>query len=147
MKLLTESLTIGIFGLSVVFSGLVLLILLINVQTWFVGRLQKRKAAASEGSLPSASAPAPHVSAPAAGHEQPSANTQSAVHEQPSANVRSAAHGQTDFRDTSASPLDPSLKLTGVDEKTAAIIMAIVCDETGCRPEELHFKSIRALSR
>ena len=39
------------------------------------------------------------------------------------------------------------LKLTGVDEKTAAIIMAIVCDETGLPPNELYFKSIRLLEK
>lgn len=39
----------------------------------------------------------------------------------------------------------PELKLTGVDEKTAAIIMAIVCDETGIDPSMLYFKSIRAM--
>jgi sodium pump decarboxylase gamma subunit len=37
------------------------------------------------------------------------------------------------------------LKLTGVDDKTAAIIMAIVCAETKSSPNELYFKSIRLL--
>lgn len=34
------------------------------------------------------------------------------------------------------------LRLINVDEKTAAIIMAIVCDESKIPPEELYFKSI-----
>ena len=38
-----------------------------------------------------------------------------------------------------------SLKLTDVDERTAAIIMAIVCDEIGVPANELYFKSIRLL--
>lgn len=37
------------------------------------------------------------------------------------------------------------LKLTGVDDKTAAILMAIVSDEIGADPGQLYFKSIRAL--
>ena len=37
------------------------------------------------------------------------------------------------------------LKLTGVDDKTAAILMAIVSDEIGVDPDQLYFKSIRAL--
>ncbi len=37
------------------------------------------------------------------------------------------------------------LKLIGVDEPTAAMIMAIVCEESGIPLEELRFKSIRAI--
>jgi Na+-transporting methylmalonyl-CoA/oxaloacetate decarboxylase gamma subunit len=37
------------------------------------------------------------------------------------------------------------LKLLNVDEKTAAIIMAIVSDESGIPLSELRFKSIRAV--
>lgn len=45
-----------------------------------------------------------------------------------------------------ASPALPTtLKLTDVDEQTAAIVMAIVCDEIGVPPNELYFKSIRLL--
>jgi hypothetical protein len=38
-----------------------------------------------------------------------------------------------------------SLKLAGVDEKTAAMIMAIVAHESGTPLEQLRFRSIRAL--
>jgi len=38
-----------------------------------------------------------------------------------------------------------TLKLIDVDEQTAAIIMAIVCDELGAPVNELYFKSIRRL--
>jgi Na+-transporting methylmalonyl-CoA/oxaloacetate decarboxylase gamma subunit len=37
------------------------------------------------------------------------------------------------------------LKLVGVDERTAAMIMAIVSDESGIPLSELQFKSIKAL--
>jgi sodium pump decarboxylase gamma subunit len=47
-------------------------------------------------------------------------------------------------RPTKAVP-QQDLKLTGVDDKTAAIIMAIVCAETKSSPNELYFKSIRLL--
>ena len=41
---------------------------------------------------------------------------------------------------------DPQgLTLVGLDERTAAIVMAIVCDHTGFPPEQLYFRSIRAL--
>lgn len=49
-------------------------------------------------------------------------------------------------RAPAVSPADPfSLKLIDVDEKTAALIMAIVCDEIGAPPGELYFKSVRLL--
>lgn len=38
-----------------------------------------------------------------------------------------------------------NLRLYNVDEKTAALIMAIVCDESGIPLSELIFKSIKAL--
>lgn len=38
-----------------------------------------------------------------------------------------------------------SLKLTNVDDATAAMIMAIVSDESGVPLSELHFKSIRLI--
>lgn len=40
---------------------------------------------------------------------------------------------------------DEPLKLTNVDEKTAAMIMAIVCDNLQAQPNELYFKSIKAM--
>lgn len=39
----------------------------------------------------------------------------------------------------------PELKLYNIDEKTAAIVMAIVCNEIGIPANELVFKSIRLL--
>jgi hypothetical protein len=39
----------------------------------------------------------------------------------------------------------PQLELTGVDEKTAAMIIAIVCNEISTEPDELYFKSIKAI--
>lgn len=39
----------------------------------------------------------------------------------------------------------PELKLIDVDEKTAAMIIAIVCDESGFAPEELNFKYIKQI--
>jgi hypothetical protein len=37
------------------------------------------------------------------------------------------------------------LNLIGVDESTAALAIAIVCDHLKTAPKELHFKSIKAL--
>jgi hypothetical protein len=39
----------------------------------------------------------------------------------------------------------PEVKLIGVDEKSAAMIMAIVCDELQMPPEKLCFKTIRSV--
>jgi len=38
------------------------------------------------------------------------------------------------------------LELIGIDEKTAAMVMAIVCDESGIPANELIFKSIREIA-
>lgn len=43
--------------------------------------------------------------------------------------------------------VNEKLKLINVDEKTAAIVMAIVCDESNIPPEELYFKSIVGLDK
>jgi oxaloacetate decarboxylase alpha subunit len=37
------------------------------------------------------------------------------------------------------------LKLIGVDESTAALVIAVMCDHLKTSPEELHFKAIKAL--
>ncbi len=42
---------------------------------------------------------------------------------------------------------DEPIRLIGVDDKTAALVMAIVCEEMCCDPEELYFKSIKALDQ
>jgi sodium pump decarboxylase gamma subunit len=100
-----NSLLIGVFGMSVVFLVLVVLILLINVQTLVARKLMS--GGAPRPPRESAEAVVPSPAPPAA---------------------------------------DPqSLTLVGVDERTAALVMAIVCDKTGIPPEELYFHSIRAL--
>ena len=38
------------------------------------------------------------------------------------------------------------LELVGIDEKTAAMVMAVVCDECGIPANELIFKSIREIA-
>lgn len=38
------------------------------------------------------------------------------------------------------------LRLIDVDERTAAMVMAIVCDDMKAQPEELQFKYIRKIS-
>ncbi len=38
------------------------------------------------------------------------------------------------------------LELVGIDEKTAALVMAIVCEESGIPVNELIFKSIREIA-
>ena len=118
---LLNSLFITVFGMSVVFVALIALIAMINIQGRFVKLMdanQQKKAAAArtEAQLKQPASPA----APAA----------------PSTAVTAPAA-------LYSGPLE--LKLTGVDDKTAAIIMAIVCNESGLPANELYFKSIKAL--
>lgn len=120
---LLNSLFTTLFGMSVVFVALVSLIAMINIQGRFVkfmdANQQKKTAAArAEAQKKAAGSSAAPAAAPAA----------------PEAAVPAALY---------SGPLE--LRLTGVDEKTAAMIMAIVCDESGLPANELYFKSIKAL--
>jgi len=100
-----NSLLIGVFGMAVVFLVLVVLIVMINIQTFVARKLMAAGAARSKEATVPTDAPAP-----------------------------------------AAPPPDPQgLVLVGVDERTAAIVMAVVCDQTGIPPEELYFRTIRAL--
>lgn len=69
------------------------------------------------------------------------------AYEEAVANLRpSAAAPQRPIAPSAVSVLPPqSVKLVGVEEKTAAIIMAIVCNKMGGDPSRLQFTSIRAL--
>jgi len=104
---IVNSLATSVFGMGVVFLVLVLLILLVNLQTFIVNRFLGRKG-------------------------KPAAQTAPAVP------AKSAT--------TAAAEADPgTVRLTGVDDKTAAMIMAIILDETGIDPARLYFKSICAM--
>lgn len=97
---ISESLFVGLFGVTVVFAVLLGLSLLLGLQSSLIALLTNRK---KPGAAPAASAAAlPAV-------------------------------------------VDEPLRLINVDEKTAALVMAIVCDELDAEPEELYFKSIRAM--
>ncbi len=121
MQELLNSLFIGVFGMSVVFVALILLILLISLQPAVFNRLSGRskRLAARKASSGQPIPALPSVPAPAA------------------------------FPTHQPAPpsLSQDLQLIDVDDKTAAIIMAIVCDHLGCVPEELYFKSIRLLEK
>lgn len=103
-----NSLYTSVFGMSVVFAALVILIVLITLQSYLFATVARRRVVKAF--------PAPLAAEPAAIAVQPGL---------PSA--------------------PPELKLIGVDDKTAAMIMAIVCETNRCEPNELYFKSIRAL--
>ena len=111
MQILADSLSTAVFGIAVVFTVLIGLIILIKLMNIGVSAMAKRK---KEPEIESVLA----VEVPAA--TQPTAT----------AALSYAPH---------------SLKLTDVDERTAAIIMAIICDETGVPANELYFKSMRLL--
>jgi Na+-transporting methylmalonyl-CoA/oxaloacetate decarboxylase gamma subunit len=106
---IANSLFTSIFGMSVVFTVLVSLILLIYLQSYLMKYFHRKN---------------------------PVASTAQAV-EPVTAAVPAAISTQPVIR--------PELKLYNIDEKTAAIVMAIVCDEIGIPANELVFKSIRLL--
>ncbi len=63
--------------------------------------------------------------------------------EEPKAEVKAAPAAQTKAEDPGEEFSSGTLKLKGCDEKTAAMIMAIVSDNTGIPLSELVFKSIK----
>ena len=126
---LMNSLFVSVFGMTVVFFALVLLIAMINIISFALRKAQQiqlareRKAAGQATNLtPAALATGALAASPAVAPGQSG---------QPVSGLVIAGA--------------PALKLTNVDEKTAAMIMAIVCDESGIPPQELYFKSIRLL--
>jgi Na+-transporting methylmalonyl-CoA/oxaloacetate decarboxylase gamma subunit len=64
----------------------------------------------------------------------------------PASPVKETSVMELDISSEPAAIAEEPLKLVQVDEKTAALIMAIVCDELKAQPEELNFKSIRAIN-
>lgn len=111
-----NSLYTSVFGIVVVFAVLASLIILINLQTFFITRFINRKAKAD---LAIADGGFSH-------HNGDSALTTKEVH----------------FSESAPQFVD----LEDVDETTAAVIMAIICDQIGALPEELYFKSIRLIT-
>ncbi len=118
-----NSLFVSVFGMSVVFFALILLIAMINLIS-FAMKTAKSIQRKHEAAVPAAGLAPASVSAP------PVAEAPARRPEGPTASARVVP------------ALPTELRLTGVDEKTAALIMAIVCDESGLPPEELYFKSI-----
>lgn len=111
-----NSLYTSVFGMVVVFSVLVFLIILINLQTSLIKRFSVRKATAGLS------------------------NTVSNTSHQNDDSLASVK--EVHF----TAPAPQFLDLVDVDETTAAVIMAIICDQIGALPEELYFKSIRLLT-
>lgn len=99
-----DSLTVDVFGLSIVFAVLVALSLVIKFITKIVSRVQKNEHETEK--------------TPQEAQPQPANQTQYA---------------------------DGELRLYDVDEKTAALIMAIVSDESDIPLPQLQFKSIRLM--
>ncbi len=110
---LPEALAVAGFTIAVVFGVLLLICIAIKIFSAIFGAIDK---ISSKKEAPAAS-PAP--SAPAAAPAAPAA---------PAAEEEEFSSG--------------TLKLKGCDEKTAAMIMAIVSDNTGIPLSELVFKSI-----
>ena len=123
MDTVLDSLFVTVFGMAVVFLALVALIVMIAIQGRFVKAVdanqQKKNAAAKSAAAPAAAAPVTAAPAPV-----------EAVKAAPAV----------------AYTGPQVLKLINVDDKTAAIIMAIICDEMKLPVNELYFKSIRALN-
>ena len=67
--------------------------------------------------------------------------------DKPSSKVKalSSSHSNSNYIENHAEISNGQLDLIGVDEKTAAMIMAIVCDELKLSLNELQFKYIKAI--
>ncbi len=113
-----ESLTMAGIGMLVVFMELIILALIIMLMGKVVSSIAGKKGNAA----PAAKA------APAAAPVKAAA---------PAAAVRTLVAGYN--------VLKPVLALCGVDEPTAAMVMAITADKLGTQPSELSFRAIRAI--
>jgi len=120
-----DSLSTSLFGITVVFLALISLIVLINIQgraVTAINKNQEKKLAATKA-----------IAAQTA-EKSSTASTETST---------SAPAAASEPAPLYSGPME--LKLTGVDEKTAAMIMAIICDESDIPANELYFKSIKAL--
>ena len=113
-----ESLTMAGIGMLVVFMELIILALIIML----MGKVVSSVAGKKGNAAPAAKA------APAAAPAKAAA---------PAAAVRTLVAGYN--------VLKPVLALCGVDEPTAAMVMAITADKLGIQPSELSFRAIRAI--
>lgn len=113
-----ESLTMAGIGMLVVFMELIILAVIIMLMGKVVSSIAGKKGNAA----PAAKA------APAAAPVKAAA---------PAAAVRTLVAGYN--------VLKPILALCGVDEPTAAMVMAITADKLGTQPSELSFRAIRAI--
>lgn len=114
-----ESLTMSGIGILVVFMELIILALIVMLMGKIIPKLTGKKGnAAPAAKAAPAAAPAPKAAAPAAA-------------------VRTLVAGYN--------VLKPVLALCGVDEPTAAMVMAITADKLGTQPSELSFRAIRAI--
>ena len=111
-----ESLTMAGIGMLVVFMELIILALIIMLMGKVVSSIAGKKGNAAPAAK--AAPAAPKAAAPAAA-------------------VRTLVAGYN--------VLKPVLALCGVDEPTAAMVMAITADKLGAQPSELSFRAIRAI--
>ena len=111
-------LLLAVLGIAIVFVGLVFLIIVIVVLSKIVG-LKKQPAPVTKAAapVPVAAAPAPAAAAPAA----------------------EAAPAPRKLTGTSKGTID----IGDVHPRTAAMLMAIVAEESGSPIDELDFKSIK----
>lgn len=114
---LGESVLMSVIGMLIVFIELILLALIIMLMGKIVSNLAGKKGDAAPA-VKAAPAAAPKAAAPAAA-------------------VRTLVAGYN--------VLKPVLSLCGVDEPTAAMVMAITADKLGTQPSELSFRAIRAI--
>ena len=112
-----ESLTMSGIGILVVFLEMVILAVIVLLMGKIVSSVAGKKGNAAPAAK-AAPAAAPKAAAPAAA-------------------VRTLVAGYN--------VLKPVLALCGVDEPTAAMVMAITADKLGTQPSELSFRAIRAI--
>ncbi len=122
-----EALLIALSGILIVFFMLAMLSVMITA----ISRVVSASVAGSGANAPS-SASAPAAAGAPVSAASPSATTQDTAAAQASQSEPDVPYGGT-------------IKLLGVDEKTAACIMAVVSHETNIPLSQLVFKSIKAV--
>lgn len=111
-----ESIVMSGIGMFVVLLELVLIAAVVLIMGKVVGSLAARPGKGKKGAAP-AKAPA----------------------------VRPAAPGAARALVAGYNVLKPVLSLFGVDDPTAAMVMAVTADRMGAKPSELSFRAIRAI--
>lgn len=131
-----DSLLVAVFGMAIVFLVLVSLSFVVTIQSRFLTLLHSDKSFFGKNRNNELKAASNQINVKAK--------------DETSGKVADQSQGipeiQTEFCEYDTGVVSGQLLLVDVDEKTAALIMAIVSDESGIPLSELCFRQIKAIS-